>query len=48
MFNYGVSNRGVVRDESGDLGPQNVGIIHAFQWDWHLAHYFWGGVDIDA
>ena len=27
---------GAARDESGDFGPWNVGIIHAFQWDWHL------------
>ena len=33
---YGVSHRGAARDESGDFGPWNVGIIHVFQWDWHL------------
>ena len=27
---------GAARDESGDFGPWNIGIIHAFQWEWHL------------
>ena len=36
MSYYGVSHRSVARDESGEIGPWNVGIIHVFQWDWHL------------
>ena len=33
---YGVSHWSVARDKSGEIGPQNVGIIHVFQWDCHL------------
>ena len=28
---YGVSHWSVTRDESGEIGPENVGIIHVFQ-----------------
>ena len=28
---YGVSHWSVARDGSGEIGPQNVGIIHVFQ-----------------
>ena len=31
-----VSHWSVARDDSGENGPSNVGIIHVFQWDWHL------------
>ena len=33
---YGVSHWSVARDQSGEIGPENVGIIHVFQWDCHL------------
>ena len=33
---YGVSHWSVARDGGGEIGPQNVGSIHLFQWDWHL------------
>ena len=33
MLHYGVSYRGVIRDENGEFGLQNVGIIHVFQWE---------------
>ena len=36
MSYYGVSHWSVARDERGEIGPSNVGIIHVFQWDWHL------------
>ena len=36
MPHYGVSHWSVARDGSGEIGPLNVGIIHVFQWDWHL------------
>ena len=35
-FCYGASHWGVARDRYGEIGLWNVGIIHAFQWDWHL------------
>ena len=33
---YGVSHWSVAKDGSGDISPENVGIIHVFQWDWNL------------
>ena len=33
---YIVSHWSVAIDGSGEIGPQNVGIIHVIQWDCHL------------
>ena len=33
---YSASYWCVARDGRGEIGSQNVGIIHVFLWDWHL------------